>query len=246
VEGITCRLLPYTIGDGPHNMAVDETLLHSAVEGVASLRFYGWSPATLSLGYFQPEQVRFTDPALAALPFVRRPSGGDTLAHHHELTYALTLPAGAPWQPRSVSWLRRMHGVIAAALEQFGIASYLHESRSKQQFQGPLCFHHFTPGDLLIAGAKIAGSAQRKHRGALLQHGAILRARSAYTPSLPGIHELTGRGFETDTLVKAICQEFMQQTGWRLRPCDRTEHERELCIELVARKYSQETWNRKR
>jgi lipoate-protein ligase A len=57
VEGII-RLLPYADADGPTNMAADETLLDSAVAGVASLRFYGWTSATASLGYFQPAKVR--------------------------------------------------------------------------------------------------------------------------------------------------------------------------------------------
>src|SRR5437899_518235 len=95
-----CRLLPFHIAAGPWQMAADEVLLESAVRGLASLRFYGWPAATLSLGYFQPAAVRRADPTLSALPWVRRPSGGSALVHHHEITYALALPAGAPWQTR--------------------------------------------------------------------------------------------------------------------------------------------------
>src|SRR5205085_11240257 len=80
-----CRLLPYAVADGPHNMAADEVLLEAAFAGVASLRFYGWTTATVSLGYFQPERVRLDDGRLAGLPFVRRPSRGGTLVHHHEV-----------------------------------------------------------------------------------------------------------------------------------------------------------------
>src|SRR5712671_6762185 len=110
-----CRLVPYAVAEGPHNMAADEALLEAAAAGRASLRFYGWSEATVSLGYFQAEALRRQDPRLAGLPYVRRPSGGATLVHHHEVTYALALPAGPPWQS-GVSWLGRMHVVIAAAL----------------------------------------------------------------------------------------------------------------------------------
>src|SRR5438093_839358 len=116
----TVRLLPYAVADGPHNMAADEALLESAVAGTASLRFYGWSEATLSLGYFQPERLRLTDERLARLPFVRRASGGDALVHHHELTYALALPAGRDWQSRDPC-LRCMHRVLAAALAALGV-----------------------------------------------------------------------------------------------------------------------------
>ena len=87
------RLLPFAEAGGAHNMAADETLLEAAGAGQASLRFYGWSAPTVSLGYFQPHNVHISDPLLANLPYVRRPTGGATLVHHHEMTYALALPA---------------------------------------------------------------------------------------------------------------------------------------------------------
>src|SRR5580693_2234932 len=105
-------------------MAADETLLRSAVEGTASLRFYGWTAATLSLGYFQPCALRLTDDRLANLPWVRRPSGGATLVHHHELTYAIAVPAGPPWHADQ-RWLPRMHRIIAAALTGLGVTETL-------------------------------------------------------------------------------------------------------------------------
>ena len=40
MDAVTCRLLPFLIADGAYNMAADEALLHSAVNGTASLRFY--------------------------------------------------------------------------------------------------------------------------------------------------------------------------------------------------------------
>ena len=80
-------------------MASDDTLLESAAAGVASLRFYGWREPTLSLGYFQPSAPARAYPGLGGLAWVRRPTGGAALVHHHELTYALALPPGPTWQP---------------------------------------------------------------------------------------------------------------------------------------------------
>jgi lipoate-protein ligase A len=227
-------------------MAADEVLLQSARAGVASLRFYGWSSATVSLGYFQPERLRLSDPRLAKLPFVRRPSGGDTLVHDQEVTYALALPAGLPWQPRGGSWLQRMHGIIGTALHQLGIAAQLHEPAGPQKTEGPLCFHHFTPGDVLLSHHKIVGSAQRRQAGALMQHGAILLAQSEATPSLPGIRELSGFTLDMPKVVAAVLAEFVRQTGWEMIPSDWTEHERRDVEELVASKYGSELWNCKR
>src|SRR5436853_407132 len=116
------RLLPFALSDGPGNMAADETLLASAQAGVASLRFYGWTQATLSLGYFQPASVSVAAPLLSDLPWVRRCTGGEALVHHLELTYALALPQGISWQSRQQSWLCRMHRIIAAALAALGVS----------------------------------------------------------------------------------------------------------------------------
>ena len=71
-------------------MALDEVLLEGAILGEASLRFYQWREPTVSLGYFQPYAAAA---GLAGLPLVRRPTGGDLLVHHHELTYTLALAA---------------------------------------------------------------------------------------------------------------------------------------------------------
>lgn len=247
MESATCRLLPDAAADGPHNMAADETLLESAAGGAASLRFYGWSAPTLSLGYFQPERVRAADPRLAALPFVRRPSGGATLVHHHEVTYALALPAGAPWQSAE-PWLCRMHRLIAEALAELGVEAVAHSpcGAENERFADFLCFRHFTPGDLLIDRAKVVGSAQRRHRGALVQHGAILLAASPHAPALPGVRERTGRDLSAAEVRDAVARQFTRQTGWRLVEGDWSAAERQRVRELAAAKYSQDAWNRKR
>ena len=260
MEGVICRLLPYAVADGPQNMAADEVLLESAAAGVASLRFYGWSQATLSLGYFQPHRLRLEDARLAALPYVRRPTGGDALVHHHELTYAIGLPAGSHWQPpgaRASSSLSRMHDIIAGALGSLGVAVGAHgdvgkkrDTRSELLLSprsgGPLCFEHLTPGDLLIGSAKVVGSSQRRQRGALLQHGGILLGASAHTPALPGILELAGKRLAAGAVRQAVVLELAQQTGWRLREADWALPERHRMRCLVDRKYGCDPWTHRR
>lgn len=239
------RLISYATADGPHNMAVDEVLLESAAAGTASLRFYAWEQATVSLGYFQQERVRRDDPLLAGLPFVRRPSGGATLVHHHEVTYCLALPPSAAWQG-GASWLCRMHTLVAEALGGFGIAGKLHTPRGDEARAGALCFRHFTAGDLLIGVAKVVGSAQRKYRGALMQHGSILLAQSPYTPSLPGIRELTGRTITTEEVSSAVLNRLTEHTGWQLEPEELSATERASVVDRATQKYSQPGWNCKR
>ncbi len=243
---MNCRILPYGVADGPTNMAADEALLETAVAGVASLRFYGWTTPTLSLGYFQPAGLRLADPLLAALPYVRRPSGGNALVHHHELTYALALPAGPSRQKRGESWVQRMHAIIHAALEPLGVSMHVCCAGEEKQLGPFLCFLHQTPCDLLVGPLKVVGSAQRKSRGALLQHGAILLAQSPHTPGLPGLHELTGFDPSGDRLRQTLHAQFTRDTGWHLEASDWTPEECRRVAALAVEKYHSTTWNAKR
>jgi lipoate-protein ligase A len=226
-------------------MAADEVLLAGAEAGRASLRFYEWSEPTLSLGYFQPVSKRDSDQRLIRLPLVRRPTGGDALVHHFELTYALALPADGEWYGET-PWSLRMHHIIAAALRGLGVQSEPCNQCLPTPFTGVLCFKHQAPGDVLIGPSKIVGSAQRRRRGAVLQHGAILLTVSPYTPSLPGIRELTNLSLAAPIVREALIAEFTRATGWSLAPEDWSEQEVRQIKDLTATRYTQDSWNRKR
>lgn len=223
------------------NMALDESLLRSALErGVASLRFYTWTEPTLSLGYFQ----HFAERKPLDVAWVRRPTGGDAIMHHHEITYSLALPSGAPWHT-SESWICRMHHAVANALQSFGIAAHTVVCGEEQRLGPMLCFQNQTPGDLLIAGHKVAGSAQRRPHGAMLQHGSILLKQSEHAP-VPGIAELSGVHVDGVTLKKAILQALKEDTGWAFEPDEWTQTEREAAGQFEREKYSSPAWNEKR
>ncbi|MBV9121978.1 MAG: lipoate--protein ligase family protein [Planctomycetes bacterium] len=109
-----------------------------------------------------------------------------------------------------------------------------------------LCFQHLTPGDLLLGPAKVVGSAQRRHQGGLLQHGAILLAASPHAPVLPGIRELTGKSLTAPEVCQAVTRQLAGDTGWRITPGEWTDSERRRVEELARHKYSQASWNQKR
>jgi lipoate-protein ligase A len=241
----TCDLFPLLTADGPTQMAADEALLdHAAATGRPALRFYTWDPPTLSLGYFQPAADRLADPNLAALPYVRRPTGGGAIVHHHELTYALALPPGPPWQS-GVPWPCRMHDTIRAAMSKFGVLAVGCAGGQEAGRGAFVCFEHQTPGDVIFGGHKIVGSAQRKRGGALLQHGSILLAASPHAPRLPGVRELTGIAVEPFALAAAIGQAFSEATGWLLAAGEWRGAIRSR-LEAGIGKYRQPAWNDKR
>jgi lipoate-protein ligase A len=249
VEALTCcRLLPWEVADGPGNMAADDALVRTAAEtGQASLRFYGWSVPTLSLGYLQPAVVRLADSRLAQLPFVRRPSGGAALVHHREVTYALAVPP--QWaRPHGEPWMQRMHRIIARALTELGMPARIDAvpDGALLRHGDVLCFEQLTPGDLVLAGHKIVGSAQRKYRRALMQHGAILLAQSEHTTSLPGIRELAGVALTVEQVREAVAAEFARQLGCPLEPGPWQHRERAETAELAGDQYAAAAWNLRR
>jgi len=81
--------------------------------------------------------------------------------------------------------------LVACGLPQLDSETEPDHAAERRTFQEPfLCFERRGPGDVLLNGWKIAGSAQRRHRGAVLQHGSVLLERSTFAPEVPGIHDL--------------------------------------------------------
>lgn len=242
----TIRLLPPSAADGATNMADDEVLLETAAAGVASLRFYTWTEPTLSLGYFQPAAVREESAALAGLPWVRRSTGGDAIVHHRELTYAIALPPGSPWQSKE-SWVCRFHHLVQAVLAEHGVKAHGVVCGAEARLGPVLCFLHQTPADLSVGGSKVVGSAQRRMRGALLQHGSILLNRSEFAPGLPGVNDAAGREVLTPaSLAGLLAERFGAETGWAVVPGEWTADETARTAAIRAEKYANPAWNGKR
>jgi lipoate-protein ligase A len=237
------RWVPYEIADGPLNMAIDEALLHTAAnQGIATLRFYGWTEATVSLGYFQPAALLQPPSPLSGLPWVRRPTGGNALVHHHELTYALALPSGF-----SSDWMRRMHErVVMPALKALGVTGDLQIVEKANIAGDTLCFQQQTPGDLICASHKIAGSAQRKHRQCLLQHGSVLLARSVHALDLPGLWELAKVSVVVIDLEEALIRELQRETSWSIEKGNVCSEEMEWARDKADNQFRAASWNEKR
>src|SRR5262245_46255292 len=216
--GTLCLLLDPP-ADGAWNMAVDETLLESAAAtGQATLRFYRWEVPTLSLGYFQSLADRAQHPPSRDCPAVRRATGGGAILHDRELTYSIALP-----QPRhstdAVSLYDTCHQTLIATLAAFGVAATLYRDSSScgnppQPAQAPfLCFLRRTCSDIVFEDTKIVGSAQRRRRGAVLQHGSILLACSPFAPELMGIAELANRTIHPAELAERWTPRMAAELG---------------------------------
>jgi lipoate-protein ligase A len=265
-----CRLLVDGPQQGAWNMAVDEALLEAAAErGGACWRFYAWSEPTLSLGYFQEYADRQQHPASRTCRAVRRLTGGGAILHDAELTYSLVLPSRHPLAARRNCLYAAVHGCLVEALSELGIVAavfQISDSRfqiSDCEFQIPnlkseitnrksqvatafLCFQRRAPGDVLLGPDKIAGSAQRRRRGAILQHGSLLLRRSAAAPELPGLEDLAGRSLPRQTIQETWLHRLGRQLG--LRWAEDSLSQRDYCRAevLVRTRYAQPAWTESR
>jgi len=172
------RILPYQVLSGAFNMALDFYLAQSIRPDHAPvLRFYGWRPYCLSLGYHQDASlVDLKSLAAQGYEAVRRPTGGSAIFHSHELTYALIVP-GTKINHHAI--YRTFHSLLAHALNRLGFPVTLNEQaddenylkKGKERFA---CFNRPATAEIQFNGKKVVGSAQKLYRSALLQHGSIL------------------------------------------------------------------------
>jgi lipoate-protein ligase A len=183
--------------DGPTNMGRDEALLLRASSGPPSqptLRIYTWIEPTVSLGYFQPyAEFERLGPPVNQLAVVRRPTGGGAILHDLEMTYSLTAPLSHPICRHGTSRLYEWaHDAVIASLKTMGLDARRDGPTDDSGPQrGPFfCFERRHRFDVLIHGDKIAGSAQRRTKAAVLQHGSIILAnRFPVQPVAPLGHE---------------------------------------------------------
>ena len=180
------RLLLSPFADGPLNMAVDEAILQAIAEGLAppTLRFFGWTPPCLSLGYAQAAAEVSAD-RLAELGYdlVRRPTGGRAILHTDELTYSVVAPMN---EPRVVGGVlesyQQLSAGLLAGLGHLGLGVRADKSYpgSQSLAKGPVCFEVPSNYEITVGGAapdnrprKLLGSAQVRKRGVVLQHGTL-------------------------------------------------------------------------
>ncbi|UCG32157.1 MAG: lipoate--protein ligase family protein [Phycisphaerales bacterium] len=244
------RLLTDPPQAGAMNMALDEALLEHIGQGSSppTLRLYRWSPPTISLGYFQAyEEYESLPPPAGELAVVRRLTGGGAILHDLELTYSLTLPnEHLLLSDGPTALYGKAHAVFVRALAALGVEAVPRgECDEDSVRRGPFfCFSRQHRDDLVLGSGKLAGSAQRRTRTAVLQHGSvILGSRFEQQECAPAGLEVSDERIRQ--LTAAICTEFVKSTELTLQPGQWSDAEIARAAELRA-KYESDEWNRLR
>lgn len=272
----------YYVNSGPctpsFNMALDEALLDWHSEGLIPpvVRFYEWNPATLSIGYFQSVEKEIDMEAVKrlGLGFVRRPTGGRGVLHEHELTYSVIVSEAYPNMPATVTEAYRVisEGLLLG-FQQLGLDAYFSipdTDEKRQELKKPksgVCFDSPSWYELVVEGKKVAGSAQTRQKGVILQHGAILldidedkliqtfkfasealrdRVKASLSKKAVAINRISQNPVTIDECKVAFKKGFEDALQIELVEFTLTKEQEKYVQELEKKRYANDEWNYKK
>jgi lipoyl(octanoyl) transferase len=253
---------------GALNMAIDEAVARAvaAREAPPTLRLYGWSPPTLTLGRGQ----LYADADLDALrragvDLVRRMTGGTAVLNRDELSYTVAVTDREPrlaWTSIAESY-RGISAALLYALARLGLftaeASTPAEDgqRPRREARSPVCFELPSDYEITAGGRKLFGSSQMRIRGGILQHGSLplsgdIADISAFLVARPDparirslaltLHDALGRHVTWLEAAEAVVDGFREGLVLDLVPGPLTAGERAEVDRLVAEKYGHRAW----
>jgi lipoate-protein ligase A len=266
------RLLNTGARDGATNMAIDEAILEGVTAGRVgpTLRFYGWEPPCVSIGFGQP--IRDVDRAACmqrGWEVIRRPSGGKAILHVDELTYSVCAPPDEPRVGGGIieSYGRLVTGLLAG-LRRLGLepAEAKPEYAPEQEAEGPVCFDGPARYEVTLAGRKLVGSAQARPKGGVMQHGTMpltgdvariidglvwdgptarRSARERLSRRALTLHDALGRAITFEEAVDAMMGGFCVALNLTLVPGDLTAEEWAAVARIRREKYTNDSWTSK-
>jgi lipoate-protein ligase A len=160
------------------------------------------------------------------IPWVRRPTGGRAVFHEAELTYAVVSNDPELTGNGVIDTYRRIAEALQLGLELVGVEAQ--SARAEREESVPLwgvvqkpCFASPSRYELLVERRKVAGSAQRRLRRAILQHGSVpieidyqqMGRVLGYSPTMLqermiSVVEAAGRRVDFPELADAVQQGF--------------------------------------
>lgn len=252
------------------NMAIDEAIFRKTIKSKTppTIRFYGWQPRAVSIGYFQDleKEINVEKCRSAGVDIVRRLSGGKAVFHCREVTYSVVACTQEDLFPPDIAGTYKViSNCIAAGLAVLGIEAYLEEGGRKlhdADFKA-CCFSVPSRNELLVSGRKICGSAQMRTSNGFLQHGSLLmdfdpvEAAAFLLPartdeqlinlrsSVAAVNEELGRPVDENELCTNLKKGFTAVLGREIVENTLTPDE-EILADQLKRKYIDWKWTAER
>ena len=249
------RLLKTNFSTAFTNMAIDRAVLVMSSKGgvLPTLRFYGWEPSAISIGYFQSleEEVDLDTCRKLGVDYVRRITGGGAVFHEEELTYSIVIPENHPQIPENIlESYGKICGAVMRGLDNLGIES------------------KYVPiNDIITGGRKISGNAQTRKSKTVLQHGTVLtdvdvekmfsvlkvpnekikdKLIADVRQRVTSIKHVLGKEIRFEDVAKAMKSGFEQEFDIEFVEELLSEEEKELARKFEKECFSARDWNHKR
>jgi lipoate-protein ligase A len=239
-------------------MARDEYLFQLCHDKkMGFFRLYTWERPSFSFGVSQEisraAHVDFINKNNCS--YVRRITGGKTVLHNDEITYAVVSSEDIFYKDNDLyqSYLL-ISKVLVNAFRTLGLDAALSGGSSSHlsKSNNP-CFSFPTPNELEIDGKKIVGSAQKRDKKALLQHGSIpitmnyelyangTHSRSAVIQrSMTTLREVSGK--TRQDLCRALIESFQTFIDSTLEEFAFDDKDKRAIAE-IEKKYASDHWN---
>jgi lipoate-protein ligase A len=249
------RLLKTGFNTAFSNMAIDRAILTANSDGRVppTVRFYGWIPPAISIGYFQSvdEEIDVDACKMLGVDYVRRITGGGAVFHDKELTYSIVISEAHPGIPKNIlKSYERICNALLQGLTQLGIKGTY----------API-------NDILVDGKKISGNAQTRKVNTVLQHGTILldvdvnmmfsllkvpsekikdKLIQDVKQRVTSIEHILGKQIHFDNVAEALKVGFEEEFHVELIQGILTKEEKTLAAQFEKECFSTTQWNHRR
>jgi len=248
------RLLETGFNDAFSNMAIDTAIntLHKP-EDPSTVRFYGWKPIAVSIGYFQSlkEEVEDEKCREKGIDVVRRLTGGGAVFHEKELTYSFVCSEKSELVSKNIlESYKKICNSLILGFKHLGLEA------------------SFAPlNDIVVGNQKISGNAQTRRNNNVLQHGTILmevdvdkmfslllvpdekikgKMIENVKQRVTSINNQLNRKVEFSEVSDAMKKGFEENFNTELVKGELTKEEIELSEKIRKEKFSRKEWNYKR
>ncbi len=243
-------------------MALDEAIaIHVRNrEAPPTIRLYGWSGPSVSLGSFQ----KITDINLQYcidnnIPVVRRPTGGRGILHGDELTYSFSAKNAGEFSAGLLETYRKLSAAFQSALNKAGlnVTMKMERESGRSLMRSPICFQSTSYGEISFSDKKLIGSAQKRWSDGFLQQGSIpyfidyekaCLVFKANTPTpqysmqgMSGLKELLP-DFDHEKFKEHTKSAFEETFRITLVDSKPSPHEHEIALLLLSEKYQNPRW----
>jgi lipoyl(octanoyl) transferase len=257
------RLLRSGKASASFNMALDETILSSRMQGgMSTLRVYRWENPSFSVGISSDPQSALDLKKCSddGVTLVRRMTGGGVLFHDDEITYSFACAKEEIGEARDVLVsYREICGFLKLFYELLGLsASFACQEKGFEYRSLPhyMCSASHEKYDLVIGSKKIGGNAQKRARDFVFQHGSIPlsldweRMNGYFFEGVPDLGaEVTSLDRELsavpgkDSLETALIRAFSEYFDVRFVEEGLSAKEEETLRRLEKEKYENQEWN---